>query len=83
MKIDCDPRKSTSKKQKINKNVNKNGSDNKQFCQNLQFNVDVTENFISIYKISGMPPKVIFTVTIDTSFKVSCYIKTNLGSALA
>ena len=42
----------------------------KQFCQNLQFTLDVTGNFISIYKISGMPPKVIFNVTIDTSFTV-------------
>ena len=56
-KIDCDSRGSASKKQKANKNIIKGWRDLKQFCQNLQFNVDVTNNFIFIYKIIGMVPK--------------------------
>ena len=44
----------------------------------LQFNVDVTDNVISIYKISDMPPKVIFAITIGTSFEVVCYNQSKL-----
>ena len=63
---DCGPRSWTSKKQKVDKNVIKSWNDLKQFCQNLQFNADVTVFFISIYKLSDIS-------IIDTTLKVVCY----------
>ena len=43
------------------------------FFQNIQFNVDVTESLISVYKMGGIPPKVSFAVSLDTTFKIVCY----------
>ena len=58
------------KNKEIGKHVIKSWNDLPKFCQNLEFNADVTDKRFSIY---GMPPKVIFAVPIDTSFKVVCY----------
>ena len=51
----------------------KTWNDFSPFFQNIQFNVDVMESLISVYKMSGMPPNVSFAVSLDTIFKIVCY----------
>ena len=47
---------------------------------NFQVHVYVTKGFVSIYRVSGMLPKVLFTVSIDRTFKIVCYNHSKLTS---
>ena len=47
---------------------------------NFQVHVYVMEGFASIYRISGMLPKVLFTVSIDRAFKIVFYNHSKLTS---
>ena len=46
----------------------------------MKLNINISETSLSIFKISGLPPTVIFTVIIGQDFKVTCYNYSKLTS---
>ena len=76
--IDRGSRIVPKEKQEFDKNVIKCWNHLIQFDQNFQFNADVADNFLFVYKMNDMLPKVVFSISINQTFKIVCYITSQI-----